>query len=627
MVRFSKVILAGLALLGKASASEAAPPAPAKKVDRSCFHVGVALNDPTHNKAKDVRTTGSAAKCQESCNNETSCAHFTFYRNSGGCWLQAEFTTAFEAADAISGPKNCEKNYDPRDYEVNRLCLYDGVSTNNPEGKTQHRAASATECQARCAKDSECVKFTFVKRTHKVVDGSCWLSKGNDVNVKPWTSKETDAVSGPPSCTKPYNKADFQVCWHDGVAIFRPTQNQTESAVRAVGAGQCQALCDEKVWCTHFMYDKFFEGNNCYLLALANLTKPYVDLAAVSGPASCVKYNKTDYQVDRSCFNDGLALHDPSKAFRGKVKTDTAAECQDVCAQIALCEDFTWNSSDLSCWGLTQADRRLITPWKAVNVTSGPAKCTEKYDKKYYQACFHDGVALNDPKNNAAGDALNKTGTVAECQVLCDNEVSCEHFTFYKSTGGCWLQGNLTNLTTPVKAADAVSGPASCVKYNKTDYQVPTIVSKGLPVWTWVLIGLGAVAAVALLGGAASFFMGRGGASKKRGSAVKGKKATADDLEQEVPLVQMQSKPGQRAQAPQVSSSPATQTKQSARTAFIAAGPEATSAAPAVTYAPPAATYASAPAVAYAPVATYAAAPAVAYAPVATYAAPAVNYA
>jgi len=73
--------------------------------------------------------------------------------------------------------------------------------------------------------------------------------------------------------------------------------------------------------------------------------------------------------------------------------------------------------------------------------------------------CAIFGVGYNDSQRN---DQVNGAyrATAFECQQSCESTVFCEVFTWYKDSGGCWLQGNGSQLH--VYNDNAVSGPVKC---------------------------------------------------------------------------------------------------------------------------------------------------------------------
>eukprot|EP00931_Biecheleriopsis_adriatica_P075726 TRINITY_DN49522_c0_g1_i1.p1 TRINITY_DN49522_c0_g1~~TRINITY_DN49522_c0_g1_i1.p1 ORF type:complete len:294 (-),score=68.67 TRINITY_DN49522_c0_g1_i1:36-833(-) len=102
-----------LALLGTAAASPSwlgaapaditsIPPTPA------CATVGKGFNDPKINKTVNGNYVSSAQACQDACQATVFCAHWTWYNNTGGCWLQGDdVQQTIESPDVVSGPVRC----------------------------------------------------------------------------------------------------------------------------------------------------------------------------------------------------------------------------------------------------------------------------------------------------------------------------------------------------------------------------------------------------------------------------------------------------------------------------------------------------------------------------------------
>jgi hypothetical protein len=73
-----------------------------------CAQTGVGYNDPTLNATLNGGLTTSAAICQQTCSNSLFCEYFTWYSNSGGCWLQGiNSTLTVVNENATAAPKAC----------------------------------------------------------------------------------------------------------------------------------------------------------------------------------------------------------------------------------------------------------------------------------------------------------------------------------------------------------------------------------------------------------------------------------------------------------------------------------------------------------------------------------------
>jgi len=74
----------------------------------SCFATGRGYNDPKRNTTPpNGAFQATALICQELCSNTVYCDKFTWYNNSGGCWLQGSHDLPIENPFAVSGPVKC----------------------------------------------------------------------------------------------------------------------------------------------------------------------------------------------------------------------------------------------------------------------------------------------------------------------------------------------------------------------------------------------------------------------------------------------------------------------------------------------------------------------------------------
>eukprot|EP00931_Biecheleriopsis_adriatica_P066680 TRINITY_DN40979_c0_g1_i1.p1 TRINITY_DN40979_c0_g1~~TRINITY_DN40979_c0_g1_i1.p1 ORF type:complete len:303 (+),score=65.16 TRINITY_DN40979_c0_g1_i1:44-910(+) len=105
MARSLSALLA-LALASIADASVAVP---------DCATAGKGYNDPKLNKTVNGNFVANATACQDACKATVFCAFWTWYNNTGGCWLQGDasvqsITSADLEADVlvVSGPVRCD---------------------------------------------------------------------------------------------------------------------------------------------------------------------------------------------------------------------------------------------------------------------------------------------------------------------------------------------------------------------------------------------------------------------------------------------------------------------------------------------------------------------------------------
>ena len=73
----------------------------------ACSSRGKAFNDPKV-QSMNGGYLKAAIDCQQACSAAPLCVYWTYYNDTGACWLQGAQVTEFLNAEAISGPKLCE---------------------------------------------------------------------------------------------------------------------------------------------------------------------------------------------------------------------------------------------------------------------------------------------------------------------------------------------------------------------------------------------------------------------------------------------------------------------------------------------------------------------------------------
>ena len=176
-----------------------------------CSFRGKALHDPAI-LTLNGGSLSSPLDCQASCSSQPTCLHWTFYNNTGGCWLQGANVTEFASEFAVSGPKLCAEVVPSSPYEAgqnithsdqlvmmrsiprpscsNRGQAYRHLTIRTPTGAF---VADANACQSSCQALPSCSKFTYY-----IDSRACWLL---DNNVTSFESSM--AISGPKACGEP----------------------------------------------------------------------------------------------------------------------------------------------------------------------------------------------------------------------------------------------------------------------------------------------------------------------------------------------------------------------------------------------------------------------------------------
>eukprot|EP00931_Biecheleriopsis_adriatica_P070956 TRINITY_DN4478_c0_g4_i1.p1 TRINITY_DN4478_c0_g4~~TRINITY_DN4478_c0_g4_i1.p1 ORF type:complete len:538 (-),score=97.14 TRINITY_DN4478_c0_g4_i1:72-1685(-) len=114
-----------------------------------CSTVGAGYNDPIR-REKPSALTANANDCQLLCMRTVYCERFTFYNNSGGCWLQGNNWTEVESPYIISGPVLCPGQARPGDLsgftplDAAALKIWQSVVGGNATIKAQDSIGGAT---------------------------------------------------------------------------------------------------------------------------------------------------------------------------------------------------------------------------------------------------------------------------------------------------------------------------------------------------------------------------------------------------------------------------------------------------------------------------------------------------
>lgn len=73
-----------------------------------CAIAGQGYDDPLVTSVNGGTGLADSTQCQSKCALQSNCSVFTFYSNSGSCWLQGSGLTAEAMPGAISGPRHCD---------------------------------------------------------------------------------------------------------------------------------------------------------------------------------------------------------------------------------------------------------------------------------------------------------------------------------------------------------------------------------------------------------------------------------------------------------------------------------------------------------------------------------------
>ncbi|CAE7940877.1 SCN9A [Symbiodinium necroappetens] len=248
---------------------------------------------------------GSPQDCATSCNSQPTCQFWTFYNNTGACWLQGSNVTQHESEFAVSGPKLCAQAVESDRYEsghnITRAgqlvmmrsiprpsCSNRGQAYQHATMKTPTYVADANACQYSCQTLSFCTRFTYY-----INSKGCWLL---DDNVTTFASDM--AISGPKACSKPIVK-ELEPAATPGLRATLETGHAQDACKRiglaylgnlvssmvATSSSECQQRCRTSRACDVFTYR--LDSNRCLLHGSRAMEQQHPH--AVSGPKACLE--------------------------------------------------------------------------------------------------------------------------------------------------------------------------------------------------------------------------------------------------------------------------------------------------------------------------------------------------
>jgi len=262
----------------------------------ACASRGKALNDPL------VQTLNGgyvleATDCQSRCALAPTCVFWTFYNDTGGCWLQGANVTTFPNISAISGPKLCDEPVKASRYAAGHnitgadqlvmmrsiprpLCSFRGKAYRDSQikGPNGGYLENAKMCQEACARGL-CSRFTYYIDTK-----ACWLQGENVTEFE-----SPMAIAGPKECDEPHqvslkemeldaalNCAETKVA-RQGDELIAPEFMVKSDAV------ECQVGCQSTSNCSYFSY--YPETQRCTLHGKNAIAIAWA--GSVSGPKAC----------------------------------------------------------------------------------------------------------------------------------------------------------------------------------------------------------------------------------------------------------------------------------------------------------------------------------------------------
>mmetsp|Transcript_135753 Transcript_135753/g.343649 ORF Transcript_135753/g.343649 Transcript_135753/m.343649 type:complete len:403 (+) Transcript_135753:125-1333(+) len=173
-----------------------------------CWTEAVTFEPLNRNSTNPPAVAKSALECQELCQKEKSCFHFSFWKPGGHCYFQNVFAVPQPSrVGFVSGPKRCGQALDmtkwsdigndtwvPEKFDCIKVGYTLGSNILNPNvdiDKTLKGPQATLACQKACAAESDCAHFAieFPSKACKLASAGAAMSP---------TAHET--VIGPPTC-------------------------------------------------------------------------------------------------------------------------------------------------------------------------------------------------------------------------------------------------------------------------------------------------------------------------------------------------------------------------------------------------------------------------------------------
>jgi len=118
----------------------------------SCAVAGMGYDDPVVTSANGGTGLADSSRCQTLCASQLNCSVFTYFTNTGGCWLQGAGLTRKPMPGAIAGPRSCEAATVaaalPSSPGLSQTQLHPRASSRTVKNCGSNRTARNTSCVA-----------------------------------------------------------------------------------------------------------------------------------------------------------------------------------------------------------------------------------------------------------------------------------------------------------------------------------------------------------------------------------------------------------------------------------------------------------------------------------------------
>lgn len=390
---------------------------------------------------RQIKGSSTFEACEQNCQNEISCAYFTWSLRTKLCQLRAAtpfgFVSDLSTVGIITGPKYC-----PNNNVCTEQADYVGYDL---EAIEDGSIPSSIMCRARCRQTEGCEFWTWVKDTK-----NCYLKTEDALLGKTNGLASLGKISGPRECFMHYDCMEPNTAYMSSSA----TRIKNISSLK-----DCQTLCKQnKSICSRYTY--LPSTRMCLLLSPSDSFSKVPFDGALSG-SNC---ETSDAPKANQCLTLGVKY----KATEAVLKTrvNSVSECHFECINTTRCTAFTFEEG-VGCYLYDKEPSALPQyPYSFPTSVSGTAKCGSGLVGEQ-DTCYEDEIIEG---------ASFYAYTVEECEAKCTEVPGCMHFTYNPKNrfDSCTL--HKANATKGVCAGSrSGSNEVQAATYDFFKYEAPIV--------------------------------------------------------------------------------------------------------------------------------------------------------
>lgn len=334
---------------------------------------------------RQLRNTATFETCQQNCQNDAKCTHWTWVSRTKLCQLRESSSYGYvedsSTAGVIAGPKYC-----PNDDVCMEQADYVGYDI---EAIEDGSVASAIECRTLCRRTEGCEFWTWAQTT-----GSCYLKSEDALLGKNNGLSSLGRFSGPRECFIQYGCVEVNAAY----------LSESATKVKNVSTySECEQQCKRSSSCNLWTY---LTNSRVCLLVTGDSTKTPLD-GALSGSAICKQPQAQ--QAHRSLFA-GVKYKATDMAFIDSVKN--VQECHYECVNNPKCHVFTFDEG-FGCYLYDRPHSDMAQyPTRFPTATSGVVK-----RKASDNQAFADDIVARGSYVFSDEECANRCSEVPACAI------------------------------------------------------------------------------------------------------------------------------------------------------------------------------------------------------------------